>query len=127
MWKNPSDFIDNQLCNYKRNTWNNQENFVILMIEKEALAQIVYGIAKEYNVFVFPAKGFSSWSMFVKDLKDIVDYLAFGKDLIVLVLSDLDPSGLHIKDDYINKFDFMQREFGFSMPTVEKIAVTKEQ
>lgn len=128
LYQNLSDFLYAVKRQYRKNTWLNQENFVIVLIEKEALAQIVWDIAKEYNVFVFPTKGFSSWSMFIEDIKMLVEYFGEGKRLIVLVLSDLDPSGQFIKDDYINKFQFMFEELGFKMPDIiEKIAVTNEQ
>jgi len=98
------------------------------LVEKEALSPIIWDIAKKYNVPVFPTKGFSSWSMFVEDIKELVEYFRRDKKLIVLVLSDLDPSGKHIENDYVNKFDFMFRELGFKMPDViEKIALTRKQ
>jgi hypothetical protein len=128
LYQNLKHFLYAVKHQYKKNTWFNQENFVIVLIEKEALAQIVWDIAEKYNVFVFPTKGFSSWSMFIEDIKKLVEYFGKGKKLIVLVLSDLDPSGQYIKNDYINKFQFMFEELGFKMPDViEKIAVTSEQ
>jgi hypothetical protein len=121
-------FLNLMLKKYKRNTWNNQDNFVIILVEKEALAPIVWDIAKEYNVPVFPTKGFSSWSMFVGDIKTLTEYFGEGKKLIVLVLSDLDPSGKYIKEDYENKFRFMTEELGFQQyHIVEKLAITSEQ
>lgn len=128
LYENMKDFLNRMIYQYKRNTWTNQQNFVIILVEKEALAPIVWDIAKDYNVFVFPTKGFSSWSMFIEDIKMLVEYFGRDKKLIVLVLSDLDPSGQYIKDDYISKFQFMFEELGFQMPDIiEKIAVTKEQ
>lgn len=121
------DFLNKIKNRYAKNTWANQENFVIILIEKEALAQIVWDIAEEYNVFVFPTKGFSSWSMFVEDIKELYEYFGAGKRLVVLVLSDLDPSGECIKEDYEFKFMFMTDELGFPEPLIEKIAVTEEQ
>jgi hypothetical protein len=66
--------------------------------------------------------------MFVEDIRRLAEYFGEGKKLIVLVLSDLDPSGNYIKGDYINKFKFMEDELSFTMPiTFEKIALTPEQ
>jgi hypothetical protein len=128
LYRNIEEFLSLMLNKYKRNTWTNQENFVIILLEKEALAPIVWDIAKDYNVSVFPSKGFSSWSMFVEDIRRQAEYFGEGKKLIVLVLSDLDPSGNYIKGDYINKFKFMEDELSFTMPiTFEKIALTPEQ
>ncbi len=127
LYQNLNHFINLMANTYKKNTWLNQQNFVIILIEKEALAPIIWDIAKEYNVFVFPTKGFSSWSMFIEDIKELVEYFGKDKKLIVLVLSDLDPSGQYIKDDYVNKFQFMFEELGFKMPDIKKIAVTVEQ
>jgi len=50
------------------------------------------------------------------------------KNLIALIMSDLDPSGKHIRNDYTNKFEFMVRELGFKKPEgITQIALTKEQ
>lgn len=123
-----SYFLNLIMGEYRRNTWTNQQNFVIVLVEKEALAPIIWDIAKKYNVFVFPTKGFSSWSMFTEDLKNLVEYFGKDKRLIVLILSDLDPSGTYIKEDYVNKFNFMTERLGFQEPyVIEKIAVTEEQ
>lgn len=122
------EFLPTIVKNYRRDTWRNQENFVIILIEKEALAPIVWEIAKAYNVFVFPTKGFSSWSMFVGDIRILVEYFGKDKNLVVLTLSDLDPTGESIKEDYKQKFEFMEKELGFRKPNdIEKIALTKEQ
>lgn len=120
-------FLSTLKKSYNKNTWNNQENFVIVLIEKEALAPIIWDIAQEYNVSVFPTKGFSSWSMFVENIRDLVQFFGEGKRLVVLVLSDLDPSGQYIKNDYVNKFQFMCDELAFKMPEMRKIAMTEEQ
>jgi hypothetical protein len=121
-------FLDRMMTQYKRNTWKNQDNFIIILVEKEALAPIIWDIAKKYNVPVFPTKGFSSWSMFVEDLKQLVEYFGEDNKLIVLVLSDLDPSGKYITEDYENKFKFMVEELGFTEPhLIDKIAITNEQ
>jgi hypothetical protein len=128
LYENIEHFLSLNMKRYKKNTWNNQKNFIIILVEKEALAPIVWDIAEKYNVCVFPTKGFSSWSTFVKDIKSISEYFGMGKELVVLVLSDLDPSGQLIKEDYIKKFQFMSKELGFKMPAVfEKIAITPEQ
>ncbi|MEM3488534.1 MAG: hypothetical protein QXO75_02585, partial [Nitrososphaerota archaeon] len=127
LYSSPNSFINHLKNQYRKDTWRNQKNFVIILIEKEALAPIVYDIAREYNVFVFPTKGFSSWSMFVIDIRELTYYFGRDKQLVVLTMSDLDPSGMHIKTVYEHKFDFMVKELGFNEPYIEKIAITQEQ
>lgn len=79
-------------------------------------------------MFVFPTKGFSSWSMFVIDIRTLVNIFGKDQELVVLLLSDLDPSGQYIGKDYVNKFDYMVEELGFKTPAViKRIALTKEQ
>ena len=127
LYSNAEHFLDSVKNRFRKNTWGNQENFVIILIEKEALAQIVWDIAEAYNVFVFPTKGFLSWSMFTQEIKSVVECFGRSKKLIVLVLSDLDPSEGYIKEDYENKFRFMVKEMGFPEPRIVKIAITEEQ
>ena len=56
LYEDIQQFLRIMMNKYKLNTWENQENFVIILIEKEALAPIIWDIAKEYNVFVFSNK-----------------------------------------------------------------------
>lgn len=82
--------------------WFNQTNYVAIWVEKETII-IVDQIAEEYKVDAFPSRGFSS----ITKMHEAVQILKFmrevGKNPVVLVLTDFDPSGIFIEQDYRRK------------------------
>lgn len=122
LYPNILDYIENKIERYYKDTWQNQPCFIIILLEKEALAGIVWEVASIYNVPVFPTKGYSSWSMFYKDIRSQVQKYS-DKPLVVLVLGDYDPSGTDIPRDHLEKLEFL----GVRPTVVERIALTREQ
>jgi len=116
------EYMKEKIEHYYKDTWENQPNFIIILLEKEALAGIVWSVASYFNVPVFPTKGYSSWSMFYDDLRKLVMKYS-DKNLVILVLGDYDPSGTDIPRDHIEKLKFL----GINPTIVERVALTKEQ
>lgn len=122
LFDSPIGFLEEKIETYYKNTWKNQLCFMVILLEKEALTGIVWDVASYFNVPVFPTRGYSSWSIFHKDLREEV-HKRFGKPLIALVIGDYDPSGMDIPNDHINKLNF----FNVHPDVYERIALTREQ
>jgi hypothetical protein len=81
--------------NYSLNRWENQDNYVELLIEKKALQGVFESPCGSYDVGLGPCKGYPSitflyeTSLRFKEVKD--------KNLIILYFGDYDPSGLDIQ------------------------------
>jgi hypothetical protein len=117
-----SDYLQQRIQYYYKDTWKNQPYLVIILLEKEALSEIVWRVASYYNVPVFPTKGYPSWSILYEDLRKYVDKYP-DKPLVMLTLGDYDPSGFDISRDYEEKLEFL----GMSPDIVERVALTRDQ
>lgn len=114
------EFLTEQIMYYYRNTWKNQSRYILVWVEKEALARPLWQAVHYYNVPVFPAKGYDSWSHFLKAVKKIRKME--DKEIVVLYLGDHDPSGLNIPSDLQERCKLMNLDVRF-----ERIAITEEQ
>ena len=83
--------------------WYGQKYYVIIFIEKETIT-LIEEIARDYEVDAFPTRGFSSvtkmWEV-ATSLRDINEN--YNKNIVVLSLTDFDPSGVFIERDYRRK------------------------
>jgi len=104
-----SDFIEAIVNYFHLNYWQDSKNEVELWTEKDALSQILFGIAEQYHVTVRVTRGFLSLS----------NKKRWGrKGLTILYFGDHDPSGLYIDKD-------LSWEVAFE--NFKRIALTMEQ
>lgn len=69
LYDSVKEFFTDKIKYYYRNTWKNQGTFILVWVEKEALAIPLWEAVNRYNVPVFPAKGYDSWPHFLKAVK----------------------------------------------------------
>ena len=69
---------------------------MIIWLEKDALAGVLEDIAKKYRVKLISSRGYSSFTYIYKQL---VESLDLYKPLVILLLTDFDPSGQDMKGD----------------------------
>lgn len=97
-WQNKEDFLswllDSYLSAYRRNLWQDQERYVEVWIEKDALSAIFTRTCSQYGVSVVVCRGFASVS-FLHDFKSrLVKHS--GRDPVMLYFGDFDPSGVEM-------------------------------
>jgi len=112
---------------YRRNLWADNDDYVEIWCEKEALAGVIAQVTHVYDVPLMVSRGFSSSSYLRRAADNITD---IGKPTFIYHFGDHDPSGLWISEqverdlqrhlDDIGGFDL--DEFLF-----ERVAVTPEQ
>ena len=118
----PESFVDKVTTQYRRRRWEDQEHYVEVMVEKDALSAILEPVTSDLHVRLLANRGYSS----VSALHDVALRLKkeFGrnKKCHILYLGDHDPSGL----DMIR--DVRDRLSGFGCTVeVEHLALTKRQ
>jgi len=118
----PSEYLHEKIEHYYKDTWKNQPYSIVILLEKEALAEIVWQVASYYNVPVFPTRGYSSWSMFHDKLREFAKKYP-DKPIVMLVFGDYDPSGLDISRDYVGKLEFL----GIYPDIIQRVALTRDQ
>jgi hypothetical protein len=106
---------------YRRSLWRNQDAYVEIWLEKDALAGVVYEVTEPWDVPLMVVRGFSSLSFLYEAAQAIQ---AQDKPAFLYYLGDWDPSGVHI-DKNIEK---RLRQFAPDADiTFERVAVTREQ
>jgi hypothetical protein len=106
---------------YRRRLWANQDVYVEVWLEKEALAGVLYPVTEEYDVPLMVTRGYPSIS-YVYDAAATITEV--DKPTIIYYLGDHDPSGVDIP----RNVEARLREFAPDADiTFERLAVTPEQ
>ncbi|HEX8769861.1 MAG TPA: hypothetical protein VF711_03730 [Acidimicrobiales bacterium] len=116
-----SAMLDHTARTYRRALWDNQEAYVEVWLEKEALAGVLVDVTSEYDVPLMVTRGYSSLS-FLHSAAEVI--AAKGKPTWIYYFGDLDPSGLDIARAVESGIRGMApaAEVYF-----ERVAVTREQ
>jgi len=126
----PEDFLNAAIYTTKnrffRRFWTTQETYCEAWVEKDALSQVIAGAVEDLNTIVAPSRGYSSYT-YVKDA--VYRFQANrgeAERVVVLHLTDHDPSGLDMTRDLQDRFDAYSRGFLFSVE-LKRVALTIDQ
>ncbi len=76
--------------------WEDQDYYVELWVEKEALLSLLQEIREKWRISTFPLKGFASRQKLYEAYKHLKSKKMGGKRCVILYMGDLDPSGIAI-------------------------------
>ena len=88
MWHNLGEYFDTVGGAYKRTPWQDQEEKVGIVLEKDALRGVVEPITWEFRVPLFPVRGFSSRAFLANDVEPYIE-----EGMTIYAFGDNDPSG----------------------------------
>jgi hypothetical protein len=99
-WSSPGSIIDGAAYSYNIDKWVGQEYRVMVLVEKDALKDIVGKACGPLDVAYFSCRGYMSatamWNMSQTLLSYWVDH---GQKPVILHLGDHDPSGIDMSRD----------------------------
>jgi len=102
--------------------WEDQPNYVLVSLEKDALSRLVSDVANQYAVRTFPTRGYPSFT-YVQRMASYMRNRMKDKLTIVLYFGDFDPSGVDIERDLTERlWKYDSGEF-----RVRRVALTREQ
>lgn len=104
-WVNPTQFIESVAPQYRFDLWEDQEVYVEVMVEKQALEGVLIPVCRSLDVAFTANKGYSSSSALYEASKRFVDRGNDGKELFVVYLGDHDPSGIDMSRDVEERLD----------------------
>ena len=78
---------------YRRRLWDDQDAYVEVWLEKDALAGVLYPITAQYDVPLMVTRGYPSLTFLHSAAEGILDE---DKPAFLYYLGDHDPSGVHI-------------------------------
>jgi hypothetical protein len=106
---------------YRRALWYDQDVYVEVWLEKEALAGVLYDVTEQWDVPLMVCRGYPSIS-FLRAAADIINNI--GKPAYLYYFGDHDPSGINIQE-------CVERDLRDFAPDAEihfeRIAVTPDQ
>ncbi len=119
-WNSIGDIVDSACRAFRLPRWADQDRYLELWVEKDALSGVLAPLASEYHVPLAVNRGYSSQSA----MKEAAErFRRFdGKPLHLIYLGDHDPSG----EDMVRDVRERLAMFGVEVD-VEKIALTMEQ
>lgn len=99
-----SSVVRSSKYGFKVDMWARQNNYVEVMVEKQALEGVLEPVCYELDIPFSANKGYSSSSAMYEASKRFIDAAQQGKSLRVLYLGDHDPSGIDMTRDVDDRF-----------------------
>ena len=129
-WSSPKSIIESASYQYRRDIWENQDYYVEVWVEKEALANVVGRVADELDVPYFCCRGYVSQSEMWSASQRFMDKQSEGKDVVLIHLGDHDPSGIDMSRDIeerlvmfgVDSFMFYFNRIALNMEQIEEFA-----
>ncbi len=120
---NVSIFMKAAINSYRLPRWKDQDHYVEVIVEKEALAGILRTLTIKYHVLLLSNKGYSSASA-IHEASQRIKYQTSSeeKQCHILYLGDHDPSGMDMVRDIQDRLDEL-----LCSVSVEKVALTMDQ
>lgn len=116
------DAIEDTINQYRLDRQRDQDVYIELWVEKDALSGVLKRITSKYHIKLMVNKGYSSCSAMHDAFKRFKIQEDDGKETHILYLGDHDPSGLDMIRDVKERLE----EFGVN-PTVKQIGLTMKQ
>lgn len=107
---------------YRRAIWQDQEAYVEVWCEKDALAGVLIDVTSKWDVPLMVAKGFSSETFAYEAAQNIIEQ---DKLTYIYHFGDLDPSGVAARNDLERKLKQFGAQVIFYAPAVQPWQVTE--
>jgi len=121
-FENPAEILATAAETYQLDTRADQDVYIEVWIEKEALIGVIEPICRQLDVLYLACRGYFSLSAMWQAAGRFHEAEESGKKTVVLHLGDHDPSGLDMTQDIKNRL------LGFGVHTqVERLALNIDQ
>lgn len=102
-WSSPAEIVRAAARSFRVDRWQGQENYVEVMVEKDALSGVLMPLCSRYHVRFTANKGYSSASMMFEAGQRILDFILDSdstyNQFYILYVGDHDPSGIDMTRD----------------------------
>jgi hypothetical protein len=90
--------------------WEDQENYVEVMVEKDALSGVLWPVCSRLNISFMANKGYSSSSAMYEAGARLLRRIDEGKRISIFYLGDHDPSGIDMTRDVEERLSLFSRD-----------------
>jgi hypothetical protein len=119
-WESPSDILESCAACFAVDTRQDQDIYLEVWVEKEALANVIERIANELDIPWFACRGYVSQSAMYEAAKRLQKRKQ--RNAIILHLGDHDPSGVDMTRDIQDRLEMFDADC-----VVERIALNMDQ
>jgi len=98
-WDSPKDIVETCAKQFMIDKWADQENYMEVWVEKDALVGVLEVACKPLDVPYFSCRGYTSQSEMWAAGQRLIGKLRAGKKVTVIHLGDHDPSGIDMTRD----------------------------
>lgn len=121
-WNDIDHIVRSAIASYRRDRWQDQDNYLEVWVEKDALSGVLQPITERYHVNLMVNRGYSSSSAMHDASIRFKREEEKGKSTYILYLGDHDPSGM----DMVRDIQERMKIFG-SEVEVKRIALNMDQ
>ncbi len=127
-WESGASLVRACAEQFHMDMWDNQGERIFVIVEKAALAGVLGGVCKEYDVPLLAARGYPSVSI-VREmaLEHIIPAIEAGQFVTLLHMGDHDPSGIDMTRDLKDRFAMFLGEDLMDDFSLERIALEMSQ
>lgn len=122
-WTNPTSIAEAVAKQFMIERWKEQPWHIEVWVEKDALVGVIGKVCREYDVDYLSCRGYISQSEMWNGAERMYRALDNGKDVLLVHLSDHDPSGIDMTRDIENRLSV----FWADHVKVERLALTMAQ
>ena len=125
-WNSPKEILESAAYGFRLDRWDNQPNYVEVMVEKQALEGVLLPVCEKMDVRFTANKGYSSASALYETTNRFLDHLGEGRGLHIIYLGDHDPSGIDMTRDIEDRMALFLRDDAHHL-SVHRIALNMDQ
>lgn len=120
-WSSLEACLKSTAKHYRRSVWDDQDDYIEIWMEKDALAGVMVDVTAEWDVPLMVTRGYASLSFLMSSAETIRETIS---PTTIYYFGDYDPSGLDIGRNVEKRLrEFSERDD----LTFERVAVTPEQ
>lgn len=122
-WSHPGEIVQAAAQQFRIDHWADQDNFVMVMVEKQALEGVLIPVCRELDILFAANKGYSSSSTLYALGRMLKNKCHLGMSVHVLYLGDHDPSGIDMTRDVEERLEL----FSQGQVNVQRLALNWDQ
>jgi Protein of unknown function C-terminus (DUF2399). len=104
-WHDLSDFMVSVKNSYHKDKWQDQDNYIEIWTEKDALRSVITEITHPYNVPLLVTRGQVSRTAIYETYERFKEKIDEEKDCYLYYGGDLDPSGVAIYHSLVKRLE----------------------
>ncbi len=126
-WESPADILRASSRSYYRDHWADQDEYVEVWCEKDAVSNILQPVCERLDVTFMANRGYSSQSAMYEAYLRLQERMDDDKEVSIIYFGDHDPSGIDMTRDIADRLGIFMYGEGERFEKVERVALNMDQ